>query len=144
MSDVTAKLSLNNELIDLPVYAPTLGYPAIDVKSLAAHHHFTFDPGFFSTAACESKITYIDGDKGILLYRGYSIDQLAAKKDYIDVCYLLIYGELPNIDQKKSFNEKLSEATSACELTKNFFTLDSKIKALAGRLLKHVLSNNLP
>ena len=75
---------------------PTLGNDVIDITQLGANDVFTYDQGFVSTASCESKITYIDGDKGILLYRGYPIEQLAEKKDFLDVCYLLLNGELPN------------------------------------------------
>src|SRR3990167_10747560 len=122
MSEKNVTLSLNNESISLSTYSPTLGFDVIDIRSLGKQHYFTFDPGFYATAACESKITYIDCDKGILLYRGYSIDQLAAKCDYIDVSYLLVYGELPNASEKKSFEEKLAEAAPTCDLTKNLFS----------------------
>ncbi|MCX7120793.1 MAG: citrate synthase [Gammaproteobacteria bacterium] len=122
MPKTNATLSFNNQTIELPIYEPTLGYNVIDVKALGAQHHFTYDPGFFSTAACESKITYIDGDKGILLYRGYTIDYLAAHHDYIEVCWLLIYGELPDAAQKKSFEAKLQEAAPVCDLTRNLFS----------------------
>lgn len=122
MSEKTAKLSLGNQSVDLPIYSPTVGYDVIDIRTLGKQKHFTFDPGFYATAACESKITYIDGDKGVLLYRGYSIDQLASQRDYTDVCYLLIYGELPDAAQKKSFESKLQEAAPICDFTKNFFS----------------------
>ena len=82
MSDATGKkavLSLDGKQIDLPIYSGTLGPDVIDVKDVLAQGHFTFDPGFMATAACESKITFIDGDKGVLLHRGYPIDQLAEK-----------------------------------------------------------------
>lgn len=101
-----AKLVINQNEIDFPIEAGTLGNPVIDIKFLK--DYFTFDPGFFVTAACESKITYIDGDKGILLYRGYPIDQLAEKSDFIEVCYLLMYGELPTAAEKKSFDQKIT------------------------------------
>lgn len=135
MPNKTAELSVNRNMIDLPIYSPTLGYDVIDIKALSKHHYFTYDPGFYATAACESKITYIDGDKGILLYRGYSIDQLAAKCDYTDVCYLLLYGELPTATQKSTFDAKIKEATSACELTKNFFSGFSRDAHPMGMLL---------
>ena len=97
MSEKTAtiKLDADNE-ISLPIYQPTLGKPVVDISVLGANGLFTFDPGFMSTAACESKITYINGEKGILLHRGYPIAELAENKDFIDVSYLLIHGELPN------------------------------------------------
>jgi citrate synthase len=101
MTTKTAKLSIDGELsVDLPVYSPTLGQEVIDIEKLGAQQFFTIDKGFMSTASCESKITYIDGDKGLLLYRGYPIDQLAAKKDFLDVSYLLLNGELPNTAEK--------------------------------------------
>jgi hypothetical protein len=82
--------------IDLPMYSPTLGPDVIDIRKLYAQADvFTFDPGFTSTASCESAITYIDGDKGELLYRGYPIEQLAERSTHLEVCYLLLYGELP-------------------------------------------------
>lgn len=97
MSEKTAiiKLDAYNEM-SLPIYQPTLGKPVVDISVLGANGLFTFDPGFMSTAACESKITYINGEKGILLHRGYPIAELAENKDFIDVAYLLIHGELPN------------------------------------------------
>ena len=74
----------------------------VDIRTLTKNTGlFSFDPGFVSTASCESKITYIDGDEGLLYYRGYPIEQLAEKSDYLEVCYLLIYGELPTSEQKK-------------------------------------------
>ncbi len=103
MSGKQAKLQIADQQINLPILPGTLGPEVIDVKTIVNHGYFTFDPGFLSTASCESKITYIDGDEGILLYRGYSIDQLADHCDYMDVCYLLMKGELPNSTQKKEF-----------------------------------------
>ena len=100
----TAQLSINtNPPIDFPIYHPTLGNDVIDISQLGAHGLFTFDPGFMSTASCESKITYIDGDKGTLLHRGYPIEQLADKKDFMDVCYLLLNDDLPNAAEKSQF-----------------------------------------
>lgn len=89
--------------IDLPIYSPTLGKDVIDVSKLGSHGVFTYDEGFMSTASCESKITYIDGDEGVLLYRGYPIEQLAEKKDFLDVCYLLLNSELPTSNEKEKF-----------------------------------------
>lgn len=104
MSNNKATISIGDEkTMTFPVLKPTLGNDVIDITSLASEGYFTFDPGFMSTASCESKITYIDGDKGILLYRGYPIDQLAEKKDFLDVSYLLLNGELPNHEQKNEF-----------------------------------------
>ncbi|MFI4954860.1 MAG: citrate/2-methylcitrate synthase, partial [Gammaproteobacteria bacterium] len=98
-----AELKIEESKIDLPIYSGTLGPDVVDVRKLADTGFFTYDPGFMSTASCDSKITYIDGENGILLYRGYPIEQLAAKSDYMEVCYLLLYGELPNQQQKERF-----------------------------------------
>ncbi|HBI22237.1 MAG TPA: citrate (Si)-synthase, partial [Legionella sp.] len=112
MTQKTAHLSISGLLpIDLPIYSPTLGNDVIDISTLGSHGVFTYDQGFMSTAACESKITYIDGGKGILLYRGYPIEQLAEKKSYLDVCYLLLNGELPNADETVSFNHLINNHT---------------------------------
>jgi len=108
MTKKTASLTVDGNTLELPIHTPTLGNDVIDVSSLGSIQHFTFDPGFVSTASCESKITYIDGDKGVLLYRGYPIEQLAEKKDFTEVCYLLLNGDLPsqeeNVDFKKLIN----------------------------------------
>ena len=104
MTNKKAKLSIEgHESLELPIYTPTLGNDVIDITQLGSSGVFTFDQGFLSTASCESKITYIDGDKGILLYRGYPIEQLAEKKDFLDVSYLLLNGELPNKEEKDEF-----------------------------------------
>ena len=108
MTGKTAKLSIpqgdNSTLdIDLPVYEGSLGPDVIDVAKLTSQGHFTFDPGFTSTASCESKITFIDGEKGVLLHRGYPIEQLAEQSDYLETCYLLLNGELPNAEEKRAF-----------------------------------------
>lgn len=107
--------------IELDVYAGTLGPSVVDVTGLAKLDYFTYDPGFMSTAACESKITYIDGDKGILLYRGYPIEQLAEKSDFLEVGYLLLNGELPTADQKLQFQKTINNHTLAHEQIRNFF-----------------------
>lgn len=112
MVDKTAKITIDNQqTLELPILTPTLGTPAIETSSLGKHGVFTFDPGFVSTASCESKITYIDGDKGILLYRGYPIEQLAEKKDFVDVSYLLLNGELPTKDEKREFTDLINNHT---------------------------------
>lgn len=109
------------EPIALPIRTGTLGTPVIDVTSLNKKDIFTFDPGFMSTASCESKITYIDGDQGILLHRGYPIVELAEKSDYLEVCYLLLYGELPNAQQKEQFVYKVQHHTLVHEQLGDFF-----------------------
>lgn len=121
MSDKTAQLSINNEAVDLPIYTPSLGKDVIDVGNLGKHNAFTFDPGFTSTASCESKITFIDGEKGVLLYRGYPIEQLAEQSDYLEVCYLLLNGELPNRQEKEQFVATIHNHTMVHEQISHFF-----------------------
>lgn len=94
MSDAKAKITLGGDTaIELDVLKGTLGQDVIDIRSLGSKGVFTFDPGFTSTASCESKITFIDGDEGILLHRGFPIDQLATESNYLEVCYILLNGE---------------------------------------------------
>ena len=123
MSDKTARLTIGDasETIDLPVYSGTLGQDVIDVGKLTAQNLFTYDPGFVSTASCESNITYIDGDNGVLLHRGYPIEELAEQSDYLEVCYLLLHGELPNADQKAQFVDTITHHTMVHEQLVNFF-----------------------
>lgn len=96
---------------EFPIYKGTLGPEVIDISQLASLGLFTFDPGFRSTAACDSKITFIDGDKGILLHRGYPIEQLAAQSHFLEVCYLLLKGELPNTTQYDQFAADINQHT---------------------------------
>ena len=104
MADKKAQLIIEGVApVELPILTGTVGPDVIDVRGLTATGRFTFDPGFMSTASCESKITYIDGDNGILLHRGYPIEQLAEKSDYLETCYLLLNGELPTAEQKAEF-----------------------------------------
>ena len=118
----TAKLSLNDQIYELPVLSPTIGPDVLDIRKLYDQADvFTFDPGFTSTAACESAITFIDGDKGELLHRGYPIQQLAAKSSYLEVCYLLLYGELPTATQLGDFRNRVSRHTMVHEQMHNFF-----------------------
>ena len=98
-----------------------MGPDVIDVKDVLAAGHFTFDPGFMATAACESKITFIDGNKGILLHRGYPIDQLATKADYLETCYLLLNGELPTAEQKVEFDAKVRNHTMVHDQVSRFY-----------------------
>lgn len=117
-----AKLVLSNgKTAELPIYKATLGEPVIDIVPLANLGHFTYDPGFGLTAACSSTITYIDGNKGELLYRGYPIEQLAEKSDYLEVCYLLLNGELPNQTQKNEFVDHIKHHTLIHEQMRSFF-----------------------
>lgn len=106
MSDKNATLSLEGkDAIDLPIYSGTLGPDVVEVSGLVGKGLFTYDPGFVSTAACESKLTFIDGKKGVLLHGGYPIDQLAEQASFLEVCYLLLHGELPNAQQKTDFEQ---------------------------------------
>ncbi len=107
MVQKVAKLTIEDNEFNLPIYSGTLGPDVIDINQLGKENIFTFDPGFMSTAACESKITFIDGEKGILLYRGYPIEELAQKCNYMEVCYLLLNGELPNKEQKTGFEQTI-------------------------------------
>ncbi len=112
MTEKTAKLTYGDMELELPVHTPTVGPDVIDITKLYSQGKvFTYDPGFTSTAACESTITYIDGGKGELLHRGYPIDQLAAKSHYLEVCYLLLYGELPSADQLEDFESRVTNHT---------------------------------
>ena len=97
--------------VELPINTPTIGNEVIDIHALSALDMFTFDPGFVSTASCESKITYIDGNNGILLYRGYPIEQLAEKKDFLDVSNLLLNGELPTSQESEAFSKLINNHT---------------------------------
>ena len=113
MTDKKATLNIEGreDAIELPILSGTLGQDVIDVASLTKNNVFTFDPGFTSTASCESKITYIDGDQGILLHRGYAIDDLAKNTNYLETCYLLLNGELPNEKEKVDFENLISSHT---------------------------------
>ncbi|OGA98531.1 MAG: citrate (Si)-synthase [Burkholderiales bacterium RIFCSPHIGHO2_12_FULL_61_11] len=118
LADNKATLSFSNgsPSIDLPVYQGTVGPDVIDIRKLYAQTGmFTYDPGFMATAACQSAITYIDGDKGELLYRGYPIEQLATNCDYMETCHLLLYGELPNSTEKKAFVSRVTNHTMVQE-----------------------------
>ncbi|WP_375450955.1 citrate synthase [uncultured Devosia sp.] len=122
MTDKVAKLVIGDQSYEFPVLSGSVGPDVIDIRSLYAKTGlFTYDPGFTSTAACDSAITYIDGDKGELLYRGYPIDQLAAKSSYTEVCYLLLYGELPNTQQLAEFDELVTHHTMVHEQMHYFY-----------------------
>jgi len=123
MTDKNAQIIYGPEktTVTLPIYQATLGNEVIDITTLAKSNIFTFDPGFMSTAACESKITYIDGEKGILYYRGYPIQALAAQSDFLEVCYLLLNGELPNVSQKSQFVKTVNNHTMVHEQIRSFF-----------------------
>jgi citrate synthase len=118
----TAQLTVDGKTVDLPVFAGSVGPNTIDVRALYKHTgHFTFDPGFTSTASTESQITFIDGEKGILLYRGYPIEQLAEKSTFLETSYLLINGELPNKEQSAAFTDTITRHTMIHEQVDRFF-----------------------
>ena len=117
-SDVKATLSFSDgsPSMELPIYKGTIGPEVIDIRKLYAQTgKFTYDPGFLSTASCNSTITYIDGDKGELLYRGYPIEQLATQCDYLETCYLLLNGELPTRGEKATFSHLVTHHTMVNE-----------------------------
>ena len=119
----TAKLTIEAETWDFPVRDGTIGPQVVDISALYRETgRFTYDPGFTSTASCESKITFIDGEAGILLYRGYPIEQLAEHGDFLETCYLLLYGELPTAAQKADFDHRVTYHTMVHEQMTRFFT----------------------
>lgn len=121
MSERKASLSIDGKTLELDVHSGTIGPDVIDVGALTGNGYFTYDPGFVSTAACESKITYIDGNKGILLHGGYPIEQLAEHSNYLETCYLLLYGELPTAAEKEKFVDKVRMHTMVNDQMSTFF-----------------------
>ncbi len=120
--DGSATLTYMNKQYDLPVFGGTLGPNVVDIRKLYGDADiFTYDPGFTSTASCESDITFIDGDNGILLYRGYSIEQLAEHSNFLEVCYLLLHGELPDQKQAPAFNHSITMHTMVHDQMSTFF-----------------------
>ncbi|MDA1075618.1 MAG: citrate synthase [Proteobacteria bacterium] len=119
-----ARLTIDghDQVIELPILGGSEGPQVIDIGKLTAQGYFTYDPGFVSTASCESEITYIDGDKGILLHRGYPIEQLAEQSSYLELCYLLLNGELPNAVQKSNFEDTIKHHTMVHEQLRNFYS----------------------
>ena len=123
-SNVKATLSFSDgsPSLEFPIYSGTIGPDVVDIRALYGKTgKFTYDPGFMSTAACNSSITYIDGDKGELLYRGYPIEQLAVSCDFLETCYLLLNGELPNAGQKQDFVSLVTNHTMVHEQMSSFF-----------------------
>ncbi len=117
-----ATLKVGDQELDLPILSPTAGPDCVDIRNLYGKTGvFTYDPSYTSTAACESTITFIDGDKGELLHRGYPIDQLAEKSHFLEVCYLLLYGELPSAEQLEDFENRVTMHTMLHEQMQNFF-----------------------
>jgi len=123
MSERKARLTIDGieKAFELPVYEGSTGPDVLDVRSLAGEGIFTYDPGFVSTASCDSEITYIDGDKGILLHRGYPIEQLAEKSTFLETCYLLLNGELPNPIEKDTFETSIRYHTMVDQQIHEFF-----------------------
>ncbi|MGB0960626.1 MAG: citrate synthase [Halocynthiibacter sp.] len=121
-STKTATLTIGDKVIELPIFSPTAGPDVIDIRRLYADAGvFTYDPGFTSTAACDSTITFIDGGKGELLHRGYPIDQLAGKSHYLEVCFLLLYGNLPSAAELEDFEKRVTMHTMVHEQMLTFF-----------------------
>ena len=119
---VTLTDNTTGKSLELPILGGSVGPKAIDVSKLYAQTgYFTYDPGFTSTASCDSNITYIDGEVGILMHRGYLIEELAEHSDFMDVCYLLLHGELPNTAEKESFEKSITYHTMLHEQMNNFF-----------------------
>lgn len=123
MSEETIKIEGLGHSIEMPVHSGSVGPKVMDIRSLYSQTGlFTYDPGYTSTGSCESKITYIDGEAGILLYRGYPIAQLAEQSNYMEVCYLLMYGELPNKEEAKQFEHDITYHTMVNEQLNRFFS----------------------
>jgi citrate synthase len=121
--NTSANLNVGGKAVELPVQKGTLGPDVIDIRKLyAATDAFTYDPGFTSTASCESKITFIDGDAGVLLHRGYPIGQLAEKSSFLETCYLLLHGELPNASEFEVFERNITRHTMLHEQFDRFFS----------------------
>ncbi len=123
MTDKIARLTIDgsDDVLELPILSGSTGPDVIDVRNLGASGYFTFDPGFLATASCESKITFIDGDKGVLLHRGYPIEQLASESNYLETCYLLLKGELPNKQQTADFEKVITRHTMVNEAMARLF-----------------------
>jgi citrate synthase len=121
MANDIAILKLGNKEIELPILTGTAGHPVIDVRALGGNGYFTFDPGFMATGSCESSITFIDGAKGVLLHRGYPIDELARDSDYLEVCHMLLYGHAPTKDEYVTFKDTITRHTMLHEQINMFF-----------------------
>jgi citrate synthase len=123
MSEKIARLTIDgmDEALEFPLYSGTIGPDVVDVRSLVSKGLFTYDPGFVSTAATDSAITFIDGGKGTLLHRGYPIEQLAEQSDFLEVCYLLLNGELPSVEEKAKFVNTVTRHTMVHESIADFF-----------------------
>ena len=121
LKTLTITDNTTGEVVDCDVLEGTHGRPVVDVRSLPATlGYFTYDPGYASTASCSSTITYIDGQEGVLLYRGYPIEQLAEHSNYLEVCYLLLYGELPDKARWDAFNAQMRRHSMVHEAIRRF------------------------
>jgi citrate synthase len=123
MKPTKATITFDNDAtpIELPILSGTMGNDVIDIRALGKHGVYTYDPGFMATAACNSAITFIDGEKGILLHRGYPIEQLAENCDFLEVSHLLLHGELPNAEQKMDFTGRINGHTMLHDQLSNIF-----------------------
>ncbi len=122
MAENVATLQIPGQApIELPIQSGSEGHDVINISALGKHGHFTFDPGFMATASCESEITYIDGGQGILLHRGYPIDQLATQSSYLEVCYLLLHGDLPSASEMQAFKSTVTHHTMVHEQLATFY-----------------------
>lgn len=121
MADKKAILKAGDKEVELPILSGTAGNDVIDIRALGSSGYFTHDPGFMATSSCESSITYIDGAKGILLHRGYSIEELARHADYIEVVYMLLHDKTPNSEEYKEFKNTITHHTLVHDQVNNFF-----------------------
>ena len=114
-------MKAGDKVVELPILSGTAGHDVIDIRTLGSQGYFTFDPGFMATGSCESSITYIDGAKGILLHRGYSIEDLARDSDYIEVCYMLLHDKTPTTQEYRDFKDTITRHTLVHDQVNNFF-----------------------
>ncbi len=121
MSNKTATLTAGDTKVELPIMEGSEGHPVIDIRTLGSHGYFTFDPGFLATGSCESSITFIDGAKGILLHRGYSIEDLARDSSYLEVCYMLLHDKSPSKEEYEDFRQTITRHTMVHEQLNMFF-----------------------
>ena len=121
MANDKAILKVGDKEIELPILTGTAGHPVIDVRPLGSNGYFTFDPGFMATGSCESSITFIDGGKGILLHRGYPIEELARDSDYLEVCHMLLHGHAPDATEYLNFKDTITRHTLLHEQINMFF-----------------------
>ncbi|TPV61064.1 citrate synthase [Aestuariibacter sp. GS-14] len=121
MADQKAILKAGDKEIELPILSGTAGQDVIDIRALGKHGYFTYDPGFLATGSCESSITYIDGDKGVLLHRGFPIEELARDANYLEVCHMLLHGDAPNLEEYEKFENTIKRHTMVHEQINMFF-----------------------